>query len=337
MKLQILIPHYHESAETIRPLLDSIAIQQNVDFSEIGVIICHDGKDISDFIFDGVGEEWPFDTPELPAYLFVIKQIRIPHRGVSAARNALLDTATADYVMWCDADDMFYNACGLWIIFREIAQGEFDGLRSLFIEETRHPETGEVVYINRENDSTFVHGKVWRREYLKEQGIRWNEALTVHEDSYFNSLALTLSENVKDCPYAFYLWRWRDESVCRHDPKYMLKTYGKFIDSNDALVKEYLRRERDEEARNVCAYMVMNAYYTMNKPEWINQENQSFREDTERRFGMYYREHKALWESVDPKLKMRISNGVRAQVIREGMQMEHETLDGWLKKVEGMA
>ena len=35
MKLQILIPHYHETAEEIKPLLDSIALQQNVPFDEI--------------------------------------------------------------------------------------------------------------------------------------------------------------------------------------------------------------------------------------------------------------------------------------------------------------
>ena len=46
MKLQILVPHYKETIEEISPLLDSIAVQQNVDFSEIGVIICNDGTNI---------------------------------------------------------------------------------------------------------------------------------------------------------------------------------------------------------------------------------------------------------------------------------------------------
>ena len=31
MKLSILIPHYKETAEVIKPLLDSIALQQSVD------------------------------------------------------------------------------------------------------------------------------------------------------------------------------------------------------------------------------------------------------------------------------------------------------------------
>ena len=46
MKLQILVPHYKETTEEIKPLLDSIAIQQNVDFNEVGVIICNDGTDV---------------------------------------------------------------------------------------------------------------------------------------------------------------------------------------------------------------------------------------------------------------------------------------------------
>ena len=39
MKLQILVPQYKETDEMVKPLLDSIAIQQAVDFNEIGIII----------------------------------------------------------------------------------------------------------------------------------------------------------------------------------------------------------------------------------------------------------------------------------------------------------
>ena len=46
MKLQILIPQYNESDEVVKPLLDSIALQQNIDFKEIGVIIVNDGSNI---------------------------------------------------------------------------------------------------------------------------------------------------------------------------------------------------------------------------------------------------------------------------------------------------
>lgn len=325
MKLQILVPQYKENEEVIRPLLDSIAIQQNVDLkNEVGVIIVNDGSDVI------LSDEF------LNRYPFKIQYILAPHKGVSAARNTALDAATAEYVAFADADDLYYNACGLWIIFREMRGDGFDGMVSVFVEETRDPRTKEVVYINRNNDSTFVHGKVWRRKYLIDNKIRWNDALTIHEDSYFNMLCINLSENVKLCTSPFYLWRWRDDSVCRHDQKYMIKTYRDFIKSNDALVDEYLRRGKNEEAANICAMMVLTSYYTMNKPEWTDQENQEYRYLTERRFGEYYRKHKEMWNGLDKAMKMRISNGVRTQVIREGMEMEHETIDGWLTKVEAM-
>ena len=44
-KLSILIPHYTEPTEVIKPLLDSIAIQRNVDMNDIEAVICDDGPD----------------------------------------------------------------------------------------------------------------------------------------------------------------------------------------------------------------------------------------------------------------------------------------------------
>lgn len=323
MKLQILIPHYHETADVIKPLLDSIAIQQNVPMDEIGVIICHDGEDIDDFAFS--------------AYPFQIWQIHIPHAGVSAARNACLDAATAEYVMFCDIDDMFYSVCGLYLVFREIENGGFDGLVSMFIEESRMPNTKDVVYVNHEMDSTFVHGKVHRRQYLIDKGIRWNDALTIHEDSYFNILCQNLSTNVKYCPTPYYLWRWRDESVCRHDPKYILRTYRNMIDSNDALIDEFVRRGVQDKAMFFTAFMVFDAYYCMNKAEWRDQENKEYRDETERRFAAYYKKRKDLWDSIPPPDKMQISNGVRTRSVGEGMMMEAMTIDQWLQKIENLA
>lgn len=331
-KLDILIPHYKESEEVIKPLLDSIAIQQNVDFDEIGVIICHDGKDIENFIFphnsDGKKESY------FPKYPFKIEQYSCEHHGVSATRNACLDHSKAEYVMFCDIDDMFYNACGMWIIFREMEVG-FDSLVSVFIEETRDPKTKEPMYINREQDGTFVHGKVHRRKYLLSNDIRFNDKLTIHEDSYFNILCQNLSQNVKYCQSPFYLWKWRDESVCRHDPKYLLKTYNNMLDSNDALVDEFLRRGMKDKALFYTGLIVFDSYYMMNKPEWIDQENKEYRDNTENRFADYFRKHRDLWNSISDQDKMVISNQVRTRSVMEGMQMEKVTIDGWLHNILG--
>lgn len=324
MKLQILVPHYKEKPHEIEPLLDSLAIQQGIDFNELGVIIAYDG-DLAE----------PLPVEDWGRYPFEIIHLHADKGGVSATRNAALDAATADYVMFCDADDMFYSVCGLYIIFNEIKIG-FDTLTSLFIEESRTPDRKEIVYINHEVDSTFVHGKVHRRGYLIDNNIRFNPALTIHEDSYFNIMARELApvENAKYCPTPFYLWKWRDESVCRHDPDYILKTYNNMIDSNDALVDQFQDRGVEDKARFYVGFMVMDAYYTMNKKEWIDKTHKGYRRAVENRFAAYFRKHRKQWSAITEQERMMISNGIRARSVGEGMPMESVTMDDWLDHIE---
>ena len=324
MKLQILVPQYEETDSIIKPLLDSIAIQQSIDFNEVGVIIVNDGSDVR------------LSNELLTSYPYTIDYYLNDHLGVSATRQAALDQATADYVMFCDADDMFCNTMGLWILFREMNLGTFDSLTSVFTEETRNPLTNEVMYINREMDSTFVHGKVHRRRYLIEKGIKWNPDLTIHEDSFFNIQCSSLSQNVKYCPYPFYLWKWRDDSVCRHDPKYILRTYRNMIDSNSALIAEFRKKGHPDKAAFYTVFMIFDAYYTMNKPEWIDMENQEYRNATERHFAEYYKTHKKTWENFPYQEKMNISQGIRGRSVQEGMRMESMTVDEWLKHIEDL-
>lgn len=324
MKLQILVPQYEETDSIIKPLLDSIAIQQSIDFNEVGVIIVNDGSDVR------------LSNELLTSYPYTIDYYLNDHLGVSATRQAALDQATADYVMFCDADDMFCNTMGLWILFREMNLGTFDSLTSVFTEETRNPLTNEVMYINREMDSTFVHGKVHRRRYLIEKGIKWNPDLTIHEDSFFNIQCSSLSQNVKYCPYPFYLWKWRDDSVCRHDSKYILRTYRNMIESNSALIAEFRKKGHPDKAAFYTVFMIFDAYYTMNKPEWIDMENQEYRNATERHFAEYYKTHKKTWENFPYQEKMNISQGIRGRSVQEGMRMESMTVDEWLKHIEGL-
>lgn len=324
MKLQILVPHYKEQPEEIKPLLDSIAIQQAVDFFEIGVVIVSDGIDSTPLPIEW-GDIYPFEIVMLMSHEKI---------GVSAARNYALDESVADYVMFCDADDMFCHVCGMHIIFTQM-QNDFDTMTSCFIEESRHPETKETFYINHEIDSTFVHGKVHKRKYLVDNGIRFNDNLTIHEDSYFNILAQNLTEKAIYCPTPFYLWKWRDASVCRHDPDYILKTYNNMLDSNDALVDEFDRRCLHDKARFYTGLMIMDAYYTMNKKEWIDKTHSDYRKAVDERFKKYFIKHRYQWELLTDEEKMLLSNSVRQRSVMEGMPMEYITLGDWLKSVTG--
>lgn len=322
-KLEILVPQYDEDAKIIAPLLKSIELQQQIDIeNDIGVIIANDGSDI--ILPDDFLTSFPFD----------IQYIRCNHNGVSATRNACLDAATADYVMFCDADDMFVNMCGMYIIFREMVGDGFNVMTSVFVEETKNFMTDEKIYINREMDSTFVHGKVYRRSFLINNKIRWNDALTVHEDSYFNCLAQKMTASVKYCQQPFYLWKWRDGSVCRHDPKYILKTYNNMLDSNTALVNELQIRGKKQDAAFYACMMIYDAYLMMNKKEWLDQENQDYRYNTEKRFQKYYNDFKPLFDSVPEDQRSQLIVGIKNRFFQEGVFFETVTFDDWIAHIE---
>ena len=324
MIFQLIVPQYNENEEVLRNLLDSVALQQNVNFNDIGVVIINDGNPNS-----------YLSTKFLRSYPFKIDYIKSKHLGVSAARNTGLDHATADYVMFCDADDMFFNACGLYIVFNQIAKGGFETFVSCFLEETRNPESKEIVYVQHDADSTFVHGKIHNRKFLIDNKIRWNEKLTIHEDSYFNCLCQKIASPEKAiyCPSAFYLWKWRDNSVCRHDPKYILKTFNNMLDSNTELVNEFIKRNRASDAQFHSVAMIYESYFTMNKPEWINQENKEYREATEKRFTEYYKKFKFLFDAIDEKIKAQIIMTIKNRMFQEGLLLESITFDDWIKHI----
>ena len=323
MKLQFLIPHYKETFAEVKPLLDSIALQQVVDMKELGVVIVDDGPD-----------SVKLDKDELNKYPFDVIYDQAPKGGVSATRNECLKRATAKYVMFCDADDMFMNSCGLYVVFREMSGPDFDLMISAFIEETREaPDMKVPTFVTHDVDFTFVHGKILRREFLERKNIKWNPDLTIHEDSYFNFLAMKCAKEVKHCTTPFYLWKWRDESVCRHDPKYMLKTYNNMIESNTCLVNELKKRGMIDSACEMATQMTFDAYYTMNKKEWLEQENQEYRRSTENRFAKYYEEFKTLVELIGEEKRNQIIMGIRGRMFGEGMILEKVTFDDWIKHI----
>lgn len=339
-RLDILVPIFDEGEEVIRPLLDSIALQQRVDFGEIGVIVCCDGG--STVLSDELMARYPFE----------IEFHMCEHEGVSATRNRCLEHSTAEYVCWCDCDDLFCDACGLFIVFREMdslppagdmskyglkdPERGFDILVDNFREETRDRD-GNFTFIEHGNgDATFVHGKFYNRRYLDDNGLRYDKDLTVHEDSFFQILARECAKPYRSrwCKTPFYLWKWRDDSVCRHDPKYILKTFNDMIASNDAVVDELTRRMMPDRANFYCCVMCWDAFFTMCKGEWRDQENQEYRRSTERRFAEYFRKHHAKWEAVPDTDKLLVSQGVRQRSIMQGMLMEALTIDQWLERIQ---
>lgn len=321
-KLSIIVTHYNEPFEVCKPLLDSIAIQRSVDLNEVEVVIVNDG------------DEYLLDEEEFKAYPFDIRYIINEKKTVSAARNRGMDEAFGDYIQFCDFDDMFYCCTALYIIFNEITIG-FSALCDNFIEESKHPETGQRLYINHQGTDLFVHGKVWRKQYLVDNNIRFRDDLSIHEESPFTFVAMNCSENVKLCPVPYYLWCWNDNSVCRRDPKYILKTYVDMIKSQTAVVEEFIKRNMVDKAKGFVVGMIWDTYYSLCCKEWKNINNKEYRDEVEIKFKEYIDRFRYLWDSVPEQDKLIISNGVRQQKIAQGqLEMENVTFEEFLKRFE---
>lgn len=320
MKLQIIVPQYKETEEIVRPLLTSIALQQGIDLGEIGVIIVNDGSDVK------------LSNEFIGSFPFHIDYIIAPHGGVSAARNVGLDFATADYVMFCDDDDMFISACGIYLIFDAIEKGQFDVFVSRFSEELCNKETGKISYINHGiDDATFVHGKVYRRQYLVEKRIRWNPNLTIHEDSYFNFLcrACAKQENIRFCNDVFYLWKYRPDSVCRTDKQWIIKTYVHMIDSTTALTDALLCRGKLNYAARTAANLMIRSYFRTNMDEWNAPENREYKKKNEEELKKFYKKYWPVVEKMDRKEYNELWRTLTNDAMNKGLYTPKMSFNAW--------
>lgn len=323
-KLQILITQFNETEDMIKPLLDSIAIQERVDFNDISVIIVNDGSDVH------LSREF------LCRYKYRIDYILAEHKGVSGARNEALDHATADYIMWCDADDEFYITHALWLVMRDI-KGGFDMLNSVFLEEVCDKDGNLVDLIKRDHDRTFVHGKVYRKEYLTENNIRWNEDLHIHEDVYFTSLAMFSTDKIKYQETFFYVWKNRRDSICRVDPKYTFNTYVNLLDSNDALLKQLIARGNEASAQYIITFVTFDLYYSLQLPAWHEEENKQWLNETEKRFSKMWQEYRDIFWKADAKQRNKTANLIRDRMRQSGMNLELVSFPMWIEYIEQMA
>ena len=299
MILQILVPQYKETERDIEKLLESIELQRNIDFNDIGVIIVNDGTDVI------------LDPSFLNKFKFNIKYIRSEHKGVSATRNTALKEATADYVIFCDADDMFYHPLAIQLIIREVTQKSPDCIYSTFIEEVPdNKNPGKFIYNARQQAFVFVHGKVYRRQFLLDKNIWWDEELTLHEDGYFNGLALAQvpRDKLVYCNEPFYMWCNNKNSVSRQSPTFVLDTYNNNLLAQDKLISKLLP-VNIYEAINLTAIQLYQTYFLLTgifvdwsndskQPEALRNKLKQELESTENRFAEFYDKFKDCYRHV---------------------------------------
>ena len=271
-KIQFLVPQYKENEETISFLLDSIESQIRIDKKDIGVIICSDGG------------EYVLNQEFLDKYSYDIDYIICEHRGVSATRNSALLLSDAEYVMFCDADDGFVSTIGVYSIIRC-----FDNNQNLEMLSTRiYVEdfvNGYPEFIIGDHNNTFVHGKVFKRDFLITHEIFFDERLKVHEDSYFCNVVNFFVDNKAQNDNVFYCWRKNPNSVSNQE-HYFINTMWRLLLTNDSLVNvmKLIGIEKEPICESVVD-VILQFYCELQNDEWYLKEH---KKQLDKTYGVLY-------------------------------------------------
>ncbi len=186
MKYSIIIPVYN-SENTIKRCIDSITSQKRTD---VEIIIINDGStDMSESFCENLQNEYNN-----------IVYIHKENGGVSSARNSGLLAARGKYVMFVDSDDYVDGKC--FEILDCYTKSDADYYQFGFSIEVNGAVKEEKAWpercVNTESekeafiiDSVVTRSinscwaKLYKREVIEENGLRFCEELSVGEDLTF--------------------------------------------------------------------------------------------------------------------------------------------------------
>lgn len=327
MILELLISQYKEDETIAKAMLDSIAIQQSIDFNDINVIIANDGSDVI------LSEEF------LNSYPYKITYYKPEHLGMSEIRNFLLDHATADYIMFCDIDDMFYTSNAIWFILELIKNKKFDCYYPHYMKELKF-ENGDIMY--HPNYDCAVHGKVIRRQLIIDNNIRWQKDLLTHDSRYFLALCECYAEKDKmiyDKNNIHYMWRFNKKSTTRSDCDYFLQTFDYLTLSIMHLTNELLRRGMPEKAEQTFVTFTYLIYYYYNCEEWQKEENQDLVKSGLKGFALAYKKFGSFVETcpLDKYKRTILANRNEIAKIQASPYIEKITFEDWKKMIIELA
>ena len=297
-----------------------LALQRNIDFGRIGVILVNDGEDSA--LPDELFKDYPYE----------VKNLTIPHAGVSGARNAGLDASDAEWVMICDFDDTFLSVNALHILLTAAEDETKVMYWSHFMEEIAKVDGG-IIYHAHDRDYIFNHGKMFRVDWLRKENLRYHPKLTLHEDVFFNTLTQAVADNdaIGEIKGSIYLWCWNPDSVSRKYDNWIIKTFDHQIRQRIAISRELEARGLTEALQLTVVKTIIDGYYDFQQESWHSQELSKDYRTAERWFCSFMKAYWRVYKEVDPKHIAAMAKLARTYRVDNGsLLMESTTLRDFL-------
>ena len=217
-KISVIIPLYN-GHDTLFQTLCSIAMQSIIDDTEIIIVNDGDKIDYSDILSR-------FSDLDIK-YI-----VRERNGGCAAARNTGIKESSNPFCTFVDSDDTLSNCLTLEVMYNRIKSEKVDMLAGAFESEMRQDNGIAIKKI--EKSPVWCHNKYYRRQFLLDNNLFFNENLRICEDTEFHQLLIDMGGKVAYTPFCGYMWRDNRKSVT-HESLYKNKWW--FVKA----VTEYLR------------------------------------------------------------------------------------------------
>ena len=198
--LNIIIPLY-KGKEVIKDCLNSLCAQTKKEFF-VTIIQDFDNEDYTEII------------KEYNKKLHILFLKNNENIGAGLTRQRGIDVSNRfDYLLFLDVDDML-NPRAVELLYTYSKSKFADVTTSKIIVEKKYTK-GQVLSGKQAN--TWLHGKIYRTNYLKDNNIHFHKNIRYNEDVSFNLLALNYTNKVYFLDEETYIWRDYKQSVTRKD------------------------------------------------------------------------------------------------------------------------
>ena len=234
--VDIIIPAYNAHS-TICRTLNSIAFQNCLDKLNVYIINDASDRDYSEI----VSIYKPF---------FNITELKLEkNRGPGYARQYGIDQTYSDYIIFIDADDVFYTCYAITDLYNFISKKNYDIVLSISLEENNGLVTKQVYHNGN------LHGKIYKRSFLETNKIKFNSTY-FSEDNGFNQLIMLLNANVGFFNKVTYIYLKNFFSLTSNE-KNIKKFIENYIYNMIWSVKEAEKRNYN---KNKAAYLLLSTY-----------------------------------------------------------------------------
>ena len=240
--VDVIIPAYN-AHDTICSTLDSICYQTMAEKLSVYIMDDKSDKDYEDIV------------NKYKKYLD-IKTIRLDENsGPGTAREVGIMNSTSKYIVFADSDDYFACPNAIEYLYNEISKKDLDLVSSVFME------MGKDDSYRHEIDEVYLHGKIYKREFLMDNNIHFNDIRT-NEDNYYNTCIYLCEPKRNYLDYVTYCWDYNPNSITRrNNHEFSLSGVYSYIESITKAIEFGINNNKNKSIIAERSFGALNAIY----------------------------------------------------------------------------